>query len=346
MSWSPFLLALMSAVLFGAAAPAGKLLLRELPPLQTAALLYLGAGLGVLPAMLRGAAPRLPWPSARLQQMRLLGAIFCGGVVGPVLLLLALQRAAAGSVALWLALELAATAVLGRVFFRDYLSRSGWLGVAGTIAASALLCLGQGPAGVVAGALALAACVAWGLDNNLTALVSGLRPTQITCWKGVVAGAVNLVLSFALESPTVALRPVLAALAVGALAYGASIALYITAAQSLGAIRAQVLFASAPFFGLLLSAVALGEYISFLQITAAVGLMISLALVFRDRHLHLHSHEAIGHIHRHRHDDQHHAHPHPDADSTREHSHWHEHVPVTHTHPHWPDLHHRHTHED
>jgi drug/metabolite transporter (DMT)-like permease len=345
MSWSPFLVALLSAALFGAAAPAGKLLLRDLPPLQTAGLLYLGAGLGVLPATLRGSAPRLPWPSARPQQARLLGVIFCGGVFGPVLLLLALQRAAAGSVALWLALELAATAVLGHVFFRDYLSRFGWLGVAGTVIASALLCLGEGTAGVAAGILALAACVAWGVDNNLTALVSGLRPTQITCWKGLVAGTVNLSLSFALESPTDALRPVLAALAVGALAYGASIALYITAAQSLGATRAQVLFASAPFFGLLLSAVALGESISLLQVTAAGGLMSSLVLVFRDRHLHPHSHEAIGHIHRHRHDDQHHAHPHRDADPTREHSHWHEHAPITHTHPHWPDLHHRHDHE-
>ena len=52
-------------------------------------------------------------------------------------------------------------------------------------------------------------------------------------------------------------RLVLGGLLVGTLAYGASIALYITAAQQLGATRAQMVFATAPFFGAGLSVLTL-----------------------------------------------------------------------------------------
>ena len=49
----PILFALLSALLFGAATPAGKLLLAELDPIQLAGWLYLGAALGLAPAVLR-----------------------------------------------------------------------------------------------------------------------------------------------------------------------------------------------------------------------------------------------------------------------------------------------------
>ena len=38
----------------------------------------------------------------------------------------------------------------------------------------------------------------WGLDNNLTALVSGFTPAQTTVVKGMIAGAVNLTLGLSL----------------------------------------------------------------------------------------------------------------------------------------------------
>ena len=52
-----------------------------------------------------------------------------------------------------------------------------------------------------------------------------------------------------------------AALGLGAVSYGLSILLYITAAQNLGAIRSQLIFSGAPFFGLLYS-ILLGDSFS------------------------------------------------------------------------------------
>ncbi len=343
----PFILAAVgSAILFGASTPLGKLLLDTLPPFQLAGLLYLGAALGMLPfSVSRSQGPFLP---LRKNRLHLAGAIFFGGVLGPVLLLLGLEKASAATVALWLNLELAATAVLGYLIFKDHLGRFGWLGVAGTLAASLLLSWQEGPIGTSALALVTAACICWALDNHLTALIDTITPPQSTCVKGMVAGSLNLAISYFTEPFGTEIPAILSALLLGAFAYGFSISLYITAAQNLGATRSQMIFASAPFFGVALSALVLGESISPLQMMAALILVAALFTLFLDRHSHAHTHTPLTHKHWHHHGDGHHLHGHPDPEPGGKpenfHGHWHQHPQTSHAHPHWPDIHHRATH--
>jgi drug/metabolite transporter (DMT)-like permease len=343
---APIAIALLSAALFGAATPASKWLLGELTPLQLAGLLYLGAALGVTPAL--AAARSVPLPRTRQGGWLLVGAIGFGGILGPVLLLLGLSLASAASVSLWLNLELAATAVLGVWLFHDRLGAGGWLGAAAAVGAGVLLSLGEGAAGLAAGGLVAAACVCWALDNHWTARLDALPPSATTFWKGVVAGATNLALGLALAPFPASASAVGFALGTGVLSYGASITLYVISAQAIGATRAQVLFASAPFFGVGLAALWLGEPVTLVQGAAAGVLALSVALVMRDRHAHPHEHRALAHVHWHRHDDGHHDHAHEGGEpqGALAHSHWHEHEPVRHAHPHWPDLHHRHRHGD
>jgi hypothetical protein len=116
------------------------------------------------------------------------------------------------------------------------------------------------------------------------------------------------------------------------------------AAQGMGAIRAQTVFASAPFFGVAVSAVLLSEPLSVIQGAAGILLIGSVAVLLRDRHHHMHEHGAMAHLHEHRHDDGHHGHFHAGVAGSSRHTHWHEHEPIGHAHPHWPDLHHRHGH--
>ncbi len=338
------LLALVSALLFGASTPASKLLLADLSPFQLAGLLYLGAALGVAPLTMMA---RRREPRARLDlanRRRLAGAVILGGIVGPVLLLMGLQRASAASVSLILNLEMAATAALGVAVFREPLARAGWLGVAGIVAAGVLLSSGGGWPGAAAGLLVAAGCICWGFDNHLTAQIDGVTPERSTLWKGAVAGCVNLAIGATVAPLTLSPATLAAALCVGALSYGVSISLYIASAQQLGATRAQGLFALAPFFGASLSLLILGEALSPPQQFAGAILVVSVAALLSSRHSHLHGHEAIEHIHSHRHDDGHHDHVHPEHAPDTRHTHWHRHEPLVHSHPHWPDLHHRHEH--
>ena len=337
-------LALIAAGLFGAATPMSKALLASISPFQLAGLLYLGAVIAVSVVSVRQRSWRSPLKMSPVNRWRLLGAVVFGGILGPVLLLFGLRVASAASVSLWLNLELVATAILGRVLFHDHLGRYGWVGVAGVVLSGALLSVNEGSAGIVAGLLVAAACLCWGFDNHFTALIDGITPTQSTFWKGIVAGSTNLAIGLAIHPLGASTGDISLALLIGALSYGASIALYITAAQGIGATRAQMFFASAPFFGVALSILILGESISVLQMVSAILLVLSLAILFRDQHHHTHIHGSLAHEHSHRHDDGHHTHSHPELDPATRHTHWHEHQPIEHAHPHWPDLHHRHSH--
>jgi drug/metabolite transporter (DMT)-like permease len=273
-----------------------------------------------------------------------MGAIAAGGIVGPVLLLVGLRYAGAASVSLWLTFELVATAVLGALVFREPLGWAGWLAVGAALAAATIIGVSGEQASLLACLLVLAACVCWGLDNHLTALIDGITPSESTFWKGLAAGTCNLTLGVAFEPFAASPVGTLAALIVGALCYGASIVLYISAAQALGATRAQVAFSSAPLFGVALSVVFLGERLGLAHGLSMLLFAAAVALLMLERHGHRHTHEAMSHEHAHRHDDGHHLHAHAGLPAATRHRHPHEHDPIVHAHPHWPDLHHRHRH--
>ncbi|HOX17240.1 MAG TPA: DMT family transporter [Spirochaetales bacterium] len=351
----PVLLALAAAALFGTATPLGKLLLGSLDPFTLAGLFYLGAALALAPRALRrgpegaGLAGKLR-AAGRRNRLLVAGSILAGGFAGPVLLLFGLRAAASMSVSLWLNLEMVATAALGHFVFRDRMTRRSSLAAAGVLAASALLSLGGGQSGPLGGLLVAAACLAWGFDNHFTALVDALKPEESTFLKGAVAGTVNLAIGLAASGGD-GLRPatVAAALAIGALSYGASIVLYISAAQGLGASRAQLWFSSSPVFGLALAALALGERFDATRILAMAIMTLSYAALFSERHAHGHAHEADSHTHWHRHGEGHHEHAHaslPAFERLFGHAHGHAHAARSHSHAHVSDIHHRHGHGD
>jgi drug/metabolite transporter (DMT)-like permease len=339
---NPVLLALLSAALFGASAPAGKSVITSFSPFQLAGLLYLGAALGALPIVLKqhkGKAFGVPKSS----RAKLLGALTCGGCAAPAYMY-ALSLAPASTVSMYLCLETPFTAVLAALLFKEYIGKLGVIGVIGTTAAAVLLSSGAGAAGLLAAVSAAAACLLWSLDNNLTAVMDGISPVQFTFWKGLVAGGVNLAMGCLLQPLQAAPTTLLTAITIGVFCYGLSITLYIAAAQKLGAMRSQMIFASAPFWGVAIAAIALGEKLSVIQFVAAVMLIVSITVLLRDRHEHFHIHEAMSHTHEHRHDDGHHNHVHEGEAESLQHEHWHDHQALEHSHPHLPDLHHRHSH--
>ncbi len=313
-------------------------------PFQLAGLLYLGAALGMAPVVVLEERQGARMAFDRTNALRLGGAVLFGGILGSVLLLFGLRIAGAGSVSLLLNLEMVATAILGVALFRDHLGGLGWLGVAGIVVAGALVSGGGGWPRALAGLLVAAACTCWGLDNQLTALIDGITPARSTLVKGLVAGSTNLGIGL-FTAPFVApASSVAAALCVGAFAYGVSIALYIASAHTLGATRAQGIFATAPFAGAALAFTLLGEPFGLPQAAASLLLAASVPALIWSQHAHAHVHDAVEHLHSHRHDDGHHLHDHPGLDPTTRHSHAHRHEQLLHAHPHWPDLHHRHAH--
>ncbi|MFT3973498.1 MAG: DMT family transporter [Amaricoccus sp.] len=336
--------ALAAALLFGVAAPLAKRLLGAADPVMLAGLLYLGSGIGLfLWRRITGAAPvRLP----RAELPWLAGAILAGGVLGPVLLLSGLSHLGAAETSLLLNAEGVFTAVIAWMVFRENVDRRIALGMLAIVAGAAVI--GAGSSGVAPGALGpsllvLAACLAWGIDNNLTRQVSLSDATWIASAKGLVAGAVNLGLALAMGSSLPGIGTVAGALLLGFLAYGVSLSLFVCALRDLGTARTGAYFGVAPFFGAVL-AVLLGEPLTAGLLAAGALMALGVWLHLRERHAHEHHHPDLTHAHWHIHDAHHlHEHPEPVAPGVR-HFHRHRHAAMTHSHAHFPDAHHRHAH--
>jgi drug/metabolite transporter (DMT)-like permease len=345
--------AVVAALLFGASAPFAKLLLTNASPQLLAGLLYAGSGIGLGLVWLRG---RGRAEAARETQLTrrdlpwLAGAIFFGGALGPLLLMIGLTQTPASGASLLLNLEGVFTALLAWFVFRENFDPRIALGILTIVAGGAVLSWeGRLSWGGVAGPLAVAgACLCWGIDNNLTQKVSAGDPVQIAMLKGLVAGSVNTVIALLLGASLPGASQIAAALTLGFFSYGVSLVLFVLALRHLGTARTGAYFSTAPFVGAGLSLVIFRERPTPLFIAAAALMGIGVWLHLTERHEHEHEHAALDHDHAHVHDG-HHQHAHsaddPPVTDPTPHTHRHRHEAMRHSHSHYPDIHHRHAHD-
>ena len=344
--WPGVPLALGSAVLFGATAPLSKLLIGSIDPWLLAGMLYLGAGVGL--AVVHWGRPLigLRTVEAPLQKSDLpwlAAVVFFGGMLGPLFLMLGLSHTAASSGSLLLNLEGLATMVIAWVVFRENVDRRLLLGAAAILCGAVLLSWNGVALRLDTGGLFIAAaCLCWGIDNNLTRKLSSADPVQIAMIKGLVAGTTNFGLALLLGAglPNAAL--VAAGALVGFVGIGVSLVMFMLGLRHLGAARTGAYFSLAPFIGAILAVVIFRDAVTVQMLLAGLLMGLGLWLHVAERHRHEHIHETLEHEHAHTHD-AHHRHLH-DGPATEPHSHWHRHEPTVHEHPHYPDLHHRHDH--
>ncbi len=344
------LYALLAAALFGVSAPIAKALGAEMSPILLAGLLYLGSGTALAVWLAWRRAQGVPSdasaPLTAADRPWLFGSVLAGGICGPLALMWGLQTTSGASASLLLSLEGVLTTLIAAGVFREAVDRRVWLAVGMTVLASALLASPQAGTASLAGSLAVAAaCLFWAIDNNLTRMIAGGDPVRIAMYKGLVAGAFNLLLALALGHSLPAWPAAAAAGLVGAASYGLSLVLFIVALRHLGSARTASHFGTAPFFGAGFAVLFMGEPGSWWLLGAVVLVGLATLLVLTERHCHDHQHEALEHEHFHEHH-EHHDHVHLMAwNRQRGHSHVHRHTALTHSHPHLPDIHHRHRHE-
>lgn len=238
------------------------------------------------------------------------------------------------------------TALLAWFAFRESFDRRIALGMVAIVTGTVVLSWpGEAKFSSAWPALAvLGACLAWGIDNNLTRKVSLADATWIAAIKGLTAGGVNLTLALLLGAKWPPLFNLAGAMLVGWLAYGVSLALFVVGLRHLGTARTGAYFSVAPFFGGVLAIPLLGEPVSQRLLIAGSFMALGVWLHLTEQHRHEHTHEALEHEHEHIHD-AHHQHKHNEpVPSGTMHRHRHSHEALIHDHLHFPDVHHRHFH--
>ena len=338
------LFAILAALLYAINIPLSKLLLRQVEPAMMAALLYLGAGIGLLLYGLLSRENKPAVPLTRAELPYTIGMVLLD-IAAPILLMAGLRLTSSANASLLNNFEIVATSLIAFLIFRETLSRH--LTVAIMLVTAASIILGFEGAGSfrfnTGSLLVLAAACCWGLENNCTRMLSGKSSVQITTVKGICSGLGSLVIALCGGEKLPPAAALMAVLALGFVAYGLSINFYIKAQRDLGAAKTSAYYAISPFLGVILSLFLPGErlgprfWIGLAIMIAATVLLVrdSVSLQHTHEHSHLHTHE----------------HSHGDLSHSHEHGHIHSHTHIhgqdesRHSHDHGTEIPHIHDHK-
>ena len=249
--------AILAAALYAVNAPVSKLLLQEATPTMMAAMLYLGAGIGML---LLGMARQRLKIGKNEQKLTRKDLPFAVGMIvldiaAPICLMIGLTSTTSANASLLNNFEIVATSVIALLVFKEAIGKRLWLAI-GLITLSSVILSVEDASSLhfSAGSLfVLLACVCWGFENNCTRMMSQSDPLEIVVLKGFGSGLGSLAIAFAVGEQLPPLRLILCALLLGFVSYGLSIFFYVYAQRKLGAAKTSAYYAFSPFIGVLLS---------------------------------------------------------------------------------------------
>ena len=284
--------ALLAAAFYAINVPFSKLLLKSVGPATMAALLYLGAGIGVgLMSIGRNKGEKLSG-----KDLPYVVGMIVLDIAAPILLMFGISIGSSSNAALLGNFEIVATTVIALIVFKEAVSKRLWGAIALITLSSILLSFdGMGSLRFSYGSLfVILATVCWGFENNCTRKISSRNTYEIVIVKGIFSGLGALVIALLKRESLPKARYIALALLLGFVAYGLSIFLYVRAQSALGAAKTSAYYAVAPFIGAFLSFVFLrermtGMYLIALSVMIAGTVMVVIDTLVRN-HVHLHQH--------------------------------------------------------
>lgn len=309
--------ALLAAAFYAVNVPVSKLLLSQIGPTMMAALLYLGAGIGMAGLSLIDKGEK----GDRLDRNDLpyvIGMIVLD-IAAPIFLMLGISYGTSANASLLGNFEIVATTVIALFIFKEKVSGRLWGAIILITLSSILLSFeGEGSFSFSYGSLfVIAATICWGLENNCTRSISSKDTYQIVVLKGIFSGLGALAIAFFSQESLPGLKYAAIALVLGFASYGLSIFLYVRAQNVIGAAKTSAYYAVAPFIGAFLSFVFLHEKLTWIYLAALVIMAAGASVVVADTLIRSHDHEHQ-HTYTHFHDGHMHTH-------TIAHSHVHDH---------------------
>ncbi len=320
--------ALLAAVFYAVNVPASKLLLLKVGPATMAALLYLGAGIGIGILSLFNRKNREKTERLSKKDLPFVIGMIVLDIAAPIFLMLGISYGSSANASLLGNFEIVATTVIALFIFKEAVSKRLWAAIALITLSSIILSFeGADSFRFSLGSLfVLLATVCWGFENNCTRNISSKSTYEIVVLKGVFSGLGSLVIALINQETMPGFKYLAAALLLGFVGYGLSIFLYVRAQSVLGAAKTSAYYAVAPFVGTFLAFVFLREPITPAYIVALIVMAAGSALVVTDTLIKRHAHEHR-HTFTHTHDGTTHTH-------TVTHTHGHDHYVTDDSHGH------------
>jgi drug/metabolite transporter (DMT)-like permease len=249
--------AILSAALYAISIPLSKILLTKIPPALMAALLYLGAGIGMsIIWMVRYKIDELK-PEMKLTKKELpytVGMVVIN-IVAAIFLMIGIAMTTSSTASLLSNFEIVATSLIALLFFKEAITKRLWLAISLITVASIYLSAKDisNISFSFGSVFVLLGTICWGFENNFTRMLSVKDPLEIVIIKGFGSGLGSLLLAFIVKQTATNVIYIIAALLLGFVAYGLSIYLYVYAQRYLGAAKTSTYYAVAPFVGVVLS---------------------------------------------------------------------------------------------
>lgn len=267
--------AVLAAALYAISSPVSKLLLVEIPPMMMAAFLYLGAGIGMSVIAFVRSKTQKERTESKLTKKELpfTVAMVVLDIAAPIFLMFGLSLTTAANASLLNNFEIVATAVIALFIFKEAISKRLWIAIVLITFSSILLTVEDTSSFSfsIGSIFVLLACVCWGFENNCTRKISAKDPLEIVIIKGLGSGLGSLVIALVVGEEIGNWVYIPAVLLLGFVAYGLSIFFYVYAQREIGAAKTSAYYAVAPFIGVVLSFIILGEKPN---VTFAIALLI------------------------------------------------------------------------
>lgn len=268
--------AVLAAALYAINTPLSKLFLQSVGKFTMAALLYLGAGIGmaiwIACVKSLGIKEKKKWLTQDDLPFTIMMILL--DIAAPVLLMYGIARTEASNVSLLNNFEIVATTLAALFVFKEAVSLRLWIAIILATLSSAILAYSdKGAFSFNTGSLfVIAATICWGFENNSTRMLSSKSSEEIVMVKGCFSGLGSLILAFFAKEEMPAFSMVLKVMLLGFVSYGLSINFYIMAQSRLGAAKTSAYYSIAPFIGVALSFLLLKENPS-IRFFAALAIM-------------------------------------------------------------------------
>ena len=285
--------AFLVAVFYAINVPISKVLLQHVGPTTMAALLYLGAGIGIGMMSLFNKKDREKAESLTKADLPYIVGMIVLDIAAPIFLMLGISYGSSANASLLGNFEIVATTVIALILFKEAVTKRLWLAI-GLITLSSILLSFEGTDSFhfsYGSLLVIMATVCWGLENNCTRELSSKSTYQIVMLKGLCSGLGALVIALIKRESFPGIGYIAIALALGFVAYGLSIFMYVRAQNVLGAAKTSAYYAVNPLIGALLAFVFLSESLSWMYVIALIVMVIGSALVVVDTFIRQHDHE-------------------------------------------------------
>ena len=291
-----YLAAFISAALVGSIFPIAKpILASQIQPLTLSSMTYLIAGFFMLPITLIGKRNKKEKESLKKDDYAILLVIgLLGGGIAPFLFFEGLKRTTASDASVLEGGELLFTVIIALLFFKEKLTKIGYLGMAITIIGITLISLSSNINGQgnwynfnlnFGNILIIFSTLCWGLDNNISKIISKriTNTAKIVLVKSLIGGTLLLIISFYLGYKlNIEINQIPYLLILGIGGFSLSLFFFIESLRIIGTLKTIVIFSSSAIFGLILSFFILNEKIGIMQLVATTLVILGLYYVNKD----------------------------------------------------------------